>query len=359
MSVLLGLRRCAVVLALAGVGTGALACALCLNAFKVTVRAQDLVHAQRVVLAVPDGDGWRVVERIKGDGLTSGSFIAEPVARLTPDSVQGKPLLLIREDRWVQWVNMGAVGATQAPWLRQLATPLPIGPAGDAARTARVGWLLPSLQSPEPMVAEIAYGEIAAASYGAMRANKTAIDLDAVRRWVDDPALASRHDLYVLLQGIAGGPAEAAALQGRLDAQHKAKDATNLAALLAADLELRGPSRLDWLERRYLLDAGRSLDEQRAAVLGLSVQGSEDATIPRAQVIALYRRLLARRVPAAGLAAADLAQWGVWDVAPAYRAWLKSGAPLPAPAHTAIQDYLDRVPAPRSLAAGPSAQTRP
>ena len=66
-------------------------------------------------------------------------------------------------------------------------------------RVARVGFLLPSLQSPEPMVAELAYGEIAAAPYGAMRANKAAIDLEAVRRWVADPALASRHDLYLLL----------------------------------------------------------------------------------------------------------------------------------------------------------------
>lgn len=351
MSVLRGLRRCGVALLLVIMGTAALACALCLNAFKVTLRAQDLVHAQRVVLAVPQGDGWRVVERIKGDGLAAGSIIWEPVARLTPDQAQGKPLLLIREDRWLQWVNMGAIGVTHADWLRELAKPLPVGPAGDERRVARVGFLLPSLESSEPMVADLAYGEIAAAPYGAMRANKAAIDLDAVRRWVADPALVSRHDLYVLLLGIAGDPADAVALERRLDAQYKAKDATHLGALLAADLELRGPSRLGWIEKRYLLDTRRSLDEQQAAVLGLGVQGDEDAAISRAQVIALYRRLLAQRVPAAGLAAAELAEWGVWDVAPAYRAWLKFGTPLPAPVRTAIQNYLDRAPAPRGPAA--------
>lgn len=345
MSVRRGLRRCGVALLLAGVGAGALACALCLNAFKVTLRAQDLAHAQRVVLAVPQGDGWRVVERIKGDDLAAGAILGEPVARLTPDQGQGKPLLLIREDRWLQWVNMGAVGAAHAGWLRELAVPIPAGPAGDAQRVARVGFLLPSLQSAEPMVAELAYGEIAAAPYGALRANKAAIDVEAVRRWVADPALDARHDLYVLLLGVAGGPADAAALERRLDAQYQAKDTTHLGALLAADLELRGPARLGWLEKRYLLDASRSLDEQRAALLGLSVQGDEDAAIPRAQVIAMYRRLLAQRVPAAGLAAAELAEWGVWDVAPAYRAWLKSGAPLPAPVRTAIQNYLEQVPA--------------
>jgi hypothetical protein len=312
MSVLRELRRCGVALVLAGTGAAALGCALCLNAFKVTLRAQDLVYAQRVVLAVPQGDDWRVVERIKGDGLAAGAIISEPVARLTPDQAQGKPLLLIREDRWLQWVNMGAVGVAHAGWLRELARPLPVGPVGDERRVARVGFLLPSLQSPEPMVAELAYGEIAAAPYRAMRANKAAIDLQAVRRWVADPALDSRHDLYLLLLGIAGGPADAVALERRLDAQYKAKDPTHLAALLAADLELRGPSRLGWLEKRYLRDAGRRLDEQQAAVLALNVQAAEDAVIPRAQVIALYRRLLG------------------------------SDAPLAAPVRTAIQNDLDR-----------------
>ena len=327
MSLLRELRRCGVALLLAGTGAAALACALCLNAFKVTLRAQDLVYAQRVVLAVPQGEGWRVVERIKGDGLAAGAVISEPVARLTPDQAQGKPLLLIREDRWLQWVNMGAIGTAHADWLRELAQPLPVGPVGDERRVARVAFLLPSLQSPEPMVAELAYGEIAAAPYRAMRANKAAIDLEAVRRWVADPALASRHDLYLLLLGIAGGPADAAVLERRLDAQYKAKDATHLAALLAADLELRGPSRLGWLEKRYLRDAGRSLDEQQAALLALSVQAAEDAVIPRAQVIALYRRLLG------------------------------SNAPLPAPVRTAMQNELDR--GALGPVAGASLQARP
>lgn len=327
MSVLRELRRCGVALALAATGAAALACALCLNAFKVTLRAQDLVYAQRVVLAVPQGEGWRVVERIKGDGLAAGSIISEPVARLTPDQAQGKPLLLIREDRWLQWVNMGAIGAAHADWLRELARPLPVGPAGDERRVARVGFLLPSLQSPEPMVAELAYGEIAAAPYRAMRANKAAIDLEAVRRWVSDPALDSRHDLYLLLLGIAGGPADAAALQRRLDAQYKTKDPTHLAALLAADLELRGPSRLGWLEKRYLRDTSRGLDEQQAALLALSVQAAEDAVIPRAQVMALYRRLLG------------------------------SKAPLPAPVRSAMQSELDR--GALGPVAGASPQARP
>jgi len=253
-----------------------------------------------------------VVERIKGDGLAAGAIIGDPVARLTPDQAQGKPLLLIREDRWLQWVNMGAIGAAHADWLRELARPLPVGPTGDERRAARVGFLLPSLQSTEPMVAELAYGEIAAAPYRAMRANKATIDLEAVRRWVADPALASRHDLYLLLLGIAGGPADAAVLQRRLDAQYKAKDPTHLAALLAADLELRGPSRLGWLEKRYLRNTSRSLDEQQAALLALNVQAAEDSVIPRAQVMALYRRLLG------------------------------SKAPLPAPLRSAMQNELDR-----------------
>lgn len=343
------LGRLGVGLWLAAVGTSAMACALCLNAFEVTLRASDLAHAQRVVLAVPQDGGLRVVEAIKGD-VPVGARISESVARLDEaDRASGKPLLLIREDRWVQWVSMGAVDASHADLLRKLGTPVPDGPSGDALRTARVGSLIPLLESTEPMVAEIAYGEVATSPYGTIRANRANIDVAAVRRWVDAPALLARQDLYWLLLGIAGGPTDAAAIERRLGAQRAARDATNLGSLLTADLQLRGPSRLDWLEKHYLRDPRRTLDEQHAAVDGLGVLGTDDTTIPRARVIALYRRLIREQYPAGALAAADLAQWQVWDVAPAYRAWLASGAPLPGSARSVIQGYLDLAPPPHAV----------
>jgi hypothetical protein len=50
---------------------------------------------------------FRVVEVTKGDPPPSG-VIAEPVFRADAQGMKSAPpLLLLREDRWPQWVNFG------------------------------------------------------------------------------------------------------------------------------------------------------------------------------------------------------------------------------------------------------------
>ncbi|MGJ7508658.1 hypothetical protein [Variovorax sp. GT1P44] len=344
------LRGPLVALVLGALAGSALACAMCLSAFKVTMSAQELAYAQRIVLVRPEGSAYRVVDVVKG-GVAVNALIDEHVARVDAAAAASpKPLLLIREDRWVQWVNMGPIGAEQAQWLRQLAAGGPARLLTRPQQQARVAFLLPSLESPDAMVAEIAYGEIAGTDYGAMRAVKAGIDVRAVRRWLADPKLEDRRDLYYLLLGLSGDAGDADVLERRIDALWKARDATNLASLLAADLELRGPSRVDWIERRYLLDRQRSLEEQRAAVLALGEMGTDDSAVPRARVVDTYRRLIARRSPTAGLAAGDLAQWQMWDFAPEYVALLKADAPMSPHAQLTILGYLRRNPRPEAKA---------
>ena len=68
-----------------------------------------------------------------------------------------------------------------------------------------------------------------------------------LRRVVGDPALPAP---AALLLGIAGD-ARRCIHRGATDAALVAQDPTNVGALLAADLELRGASRLAWVEDRY------------------------------------------------------------------------------------------------------------
>ena len=127
----------------------------------------------------------------------------------------------------------------------------------------------PYLEGPEPLAAEIAYGEMMRAPYGALRSVKPLVDARSVASWIDDPKLAARRSTYILLLGIAGGADDLVGLEKRIDAEWASHDATNLSALLAADLELRGPSRLDWLKQMYFADSRRTLPEIEAALLAL------------------------------------------------------------------------------------------
>jgi hypothetical protein len=338
---------------------GAWACPMCLSAFKVNMGAQEMAYAKRVVLATQDNARqFRVVKVIKGDALPSG-LIRESVLRVDPDAAKsGKPLLLIRDDDWISWVSVGTIGAKHADWLRQLSATKPSATMTDRERAALVAFMLRSLESKEPMVAKIAYGEVASAPYSAMRANKAVIDANAVRGWLDDPRLSARQPLYVLLLGIAGGSQDAERLERELDQKWQSNDATNLSSVLAADLELRGPARVPWIETKYLLDPKRTQPEIHAALLALSEHGRVNGAVPRARVIESYRLFMRERKAMAALVAQDLADWNEWDAVPEYVALLEAGTASPV-SRLAIVNYLQRSPRADAQAALKSLATNP
>lgn len=130
--------------------------------------------------------------------------------------------------------------------------------------------------------------------------------------------MTARQALYTLLLGIAGGPQDAEYLEKRLDVAWKSKDTTNLGAVLAADLELRGPSRVAWIEEKYFVDPKRTVPEIEAAVLALGEQGRAAAAVPRWRVVEAYRVFIREHEALAGLVAKDLAEWHCWEFVPEF-----------------------------------------
>jgi hypothetical protein len=304
----------------------ATACPLCLAGRTLTISAQELVYAGRSVLALPaaEGKGFRVVEVIKG-AHPRGDMITDTVFRADPAAMRSTtPLLLIRDDAWRWWVNFGPISAGHAGWLRQLSMTKRTTGMNAAEWRAHVAYFLPYLENPEPMVAEIAFAEFASAPYAALRSLKARLNAGAIRKWVDDPTLADRQALNTLLLGIAGGPQDAERLEERIVAAWKSKDTTNLGAELAADLELRGPSRVAWIEQKYLVDHDRTVPEIQAALLAMGEQGRADAAVPRWRVIDAYRVFIREHEALAGLVAKDLAEWKCWEFVPQFSALAQS-----------------------------------
>src|SRR3984893_10237378 len=156
------------------------------------------------------------------------------------------------------------------------------------------------------------------------------------------PKLASRHAAHTPLLGFAGGPADAARLEQRIEAAWNSHDATNLAAMIGSDLELRGPSRVGWVEAMYFADRSRTMPEIEAALLALNVHGDANRTIPRARVTRAYRPFIGERPPMAGFVAQQLADWDYWDAATEYAALLKSNTITDPASHFAVVNYLQR-----------------
>jgi hypothetical protein len=326
----------------------AAACPICLGAGQSTT-AEQLADAQQAVLAVPTADAsrFRVIEVIRGERPSTGTIEggyprAAPVA--DAKLPKGGALLLVRDDPFPTWVILGAIGREQSAWLRKLA----VGKHADELSAdewrARVALVVPYLENRQPLVGEIAYGALAAAPYAALRTAKPRLDARAVRAWLADQELAPRYRVYQLLQGIVGNAQDAAALEQRLEAAWKSGNATNLASMLAADLELRGTPRMMWVEEKYLRDRARSMPEIEAALLALSVHGNANGVIPRGRVIQSYRMFIKEQPQIAGYVAPDLAAWQVWDAVPEYVELMKSGVRQQFPSRLAILAYLRQSP---------------
>jgi hypothetical protein len=326
----------------------AAACPICLGAGQST-KAEQLADAQQAVLAVPTADAsrFRVIEVIRGerpstDTIEGGYPRTAPMAQAKLP--KGEALLLVRDDPFPGWVILGAIGREQSAWLRKLAVGKHADEIGTDAWRARVALVVPYLEHPQPLVAEIAYGVLAAAPYAATRTAKSRLDVRAVRAWLANPALAERHRAYLLLLGVAGNAQDAATLESRLEAAWKAGDATNLASMLAADLELRGTPRMTWVEDNYLRDRARSMPEIEAALLALSVHGNANGAIPRGRVIQSYGMFMKEHPEIAGYVAPDLAAWHNWDAVPEYVELIRSGVRQQFPSRLAILAYLRQSP---------------
>jgi hypothetical protein len=340
----------------------AVACPLCYEAARQMVTiGQRLDVADRVVLAAPlaGANQFGIIEVVKGKDAV-GDIIADPVTSLdaTAPAAGCDPCLLVRDPLAAQWTSLGTIRGEYADWLRQLATTFLI--KGDRQRPTwpsnlqtsstlsyagwrqRIALILPYLENPDPLAALIAWGELARAPYATMDVARSRIDAAAVEGWLDDPKLVSRHSAYILLLGFVGDPADAAHLEQQIEAAWSSHDTTNLAAMIGADLELRGPSRVGWVEAMYFADRRRTMPEIEAALLALNVHGDANRTVPRERVIQAYRAFIRERPPMSGFVAPQLADWDYWDAATEYAALLKSNAIKDPASEFAVVNYLQR-----------------
>jgi len=113
---------------------------------------------------------------------------------------------------------------------------------------------------------------------------------------------------------------------------------------------LRGDRGLAWMEQRYLQNAELADDEVQAALLALSVQGSDGARVAQEQVVAAYRRFIAANPHRAGFVASDLASWGRWEFAESLADALRAKRQQVFASRYAIVFYLLRNPRPQAKA---------
>lgn len=182
---------------------GVAACPICLNGRAFTL-GQKLDAADRAILAVPvAGEGrFRIAEVVKGEAAVNDILTGLVNGVGATASQDGKPLLLVSFGPVGRWSSLGAIGSEYAGWLRQLTAfghvapsrPMPAWPqvAEKSSEFAAAEWrervalVVPYLEDPEPLVAEIAYGEFARAPYDAQRSVRAQLTAMQIAGWIAD-----------------------------------------------------------------------------------------------------------------------------------------------------------------------------
>jgi len=349
----------ALVASLLAIGA-AWACPICFSG-RFVAFGQKIDAADAVVLATPIGEGglYRIVKAIKG-ATPIGALIIDASPPNPALVVSGQPMLVLRNKSSQQWSALGSIAEGNADWLRALAAgspassrptvgawPRTLDTTGNLTKddwVARLALVSANLESSDRLAAEIAYGEIARAPYQLLRSLKGTRQPGEIAAWLDDPDLASRQPAYMLLLGIVGGPADAQKIEAQIERRRAIHSADNLAALIAADLEIRGPSRLGYVVEALLTDKSRSLPEIEGALLALSVQGTANAMIPRSQIVSAYRAFIKVRPAMAGFVVQDLSDWGEFGAAGELEAAMTSGAIRDPASQYAVLAYLKRDP---------------
>lgn len=354
------LRLCFALLLPLVAATGANACPLCYQAAQqLMTDGVRLDSAERVVLAVRESAGGppRIVAVVKG-GDAIGGVVFDSVADDGKSAAAHEPSLIIRERGASEWTCLGAIPVDDADWLRKVAETRDV--AGDRPRRTwpltlstadslsyagwreRVALVAPRLEDSNPLIARLAWGELARAPFATLDAARSRVDPTSVEAWLDDPKLAPRRAAYVTLLGFVGGPEDAKRLDQRVETALASHDATDLAAMIAADLELGGPPRVGWMEAKIFAEKTRTMPEIEAALLALNVLGEANGRVPRARIVETYRDFIRQRPRMAGFVAPQLADWGVWEAAADYVAILKSNPDMDPASQFAIVIYLKR-----------------
>jgi hypothetical protein len=337
---------------------GASGCPLCYQAAQLSISdGVRLDMADRVILAAPLGaDQFQIVAVVKGEGQVGETIPGNTVYGASAS--EREPSLLIRNPFAWQWTSLGTIPLEYSDWLRQVIATREIG--GDrpprtwplTSETAdglsyagwrqRVALVLPYLENGNPLAARLAWRELARAPYVSMDTARSRIDPATVVAWIDLPELTARRATYITLLGFVAGAAETTNLEQRLKVALDSHQTADVAAMIAADLELRGPSWVDWIESRYFADISRTLPEIEAALLALKVHGDANRTVPRDRVVRAFRVFIRQRPGIAGFVAPQLADWNCWDAVSDYEAIVRSNNPMDPASEFGINIYLKR-----------------
>jgi hypothetical protein len=284
---------------------------------------EKIENSGRVVVARSPstaGDSWNVDHVIKGEKFSADeSLLVAAASNGSGLGVYG-PHILCWDQYTNSWRSEGSADGELIEFLSGAVSAKP-GQADKASirrQAQALRYFLPYLEHADNAIADSAHAQLAKTPYRVLQELAPHLDSDALRTWIGGQRVTvqKRGALYITLLGVCGEQRDSAMLDEWLQENWAGGQAGYLAALLTAHIELNGDTAIRMIEKTYLRNGERSLDEIIAAVDALRTHGEAGMTIPRARVQASFYFLLRERPALAEMIIDDFIRWQDWSVAP-------------------------------------------
>ncbi|REK23750.1 MAG: hypothetical protein DWQ42_14745 [Planctomycetota bacterium] len=309
-------RLTAAVLAVLALAAPLGACPFCETVRETLTQQTDAADAAVIAVPLPPGESgpprigrnavFRIVKILNG-AEAIGEERQIPVLYFGDAAANQKFLVLGNRVPQLRWHSPIPLSDASFAYLnRQLALPR------DSAD--RIAEALTHLDSDEKVLRQDAYDEFARAPYDHLLEIKSQLDpAELLTRIRDEEVPWEMRRLYLTLLGVCGQSEHVADVEQMLREQRH-KGPSMLDALAACYLTLHGPAGLPLLEELYLSsEAADEMARAAAVISALRFHGERDREVPRAEILQVLRRTLARP-QLAGKTLVDLARWEDWSI---------------------------------------------
>lgn len=286
-------------------------CPVCVG-LPLKTDADHLLDGSCVALARlhPD-DSFKYAPRTVLKGKYDGQeieLLVDSATRRVLTTHLDRHVLLVQQKPGGDWQSLGPIDEPYEALVRRL---LAAGETrrGPTAAEQRWQFFLPLFGHSDQRIAELAYLELGRAPYPVIRRLGRTVKRETYAAWLEKPRFVEWRGLAILLSAQSDVATDRQRILTNFEMAERLGSELNLAAWIAAAIEVDPRGTLDQIEAKYLRRADRTPAEWEAVARALSLHGALPESEQRERIVACYGLLLRHAPQLAPLIARDLRAW--------------------------------------------------
>jgi hypothetical protein len=209
------------------------------------------------------------------------------------------------------WRRIGLMDDALASIVQETLRRARIWKENPAERTA---FFARRLDDASPQIRTLAHLELARAPYAEIRKYGDVLSREAIRAFLGEIRYVEWHPLYILLLAQDGRPEDVQRIRKSMESAARFGSTLNLSAWATALVEIDQEKGVQFLEKHYLTQAGRSGEELRAICAALSVHGTSESGALRDRIVGAYRDAIIHHPELTPDLIKDLLAWRRYDL---------------------------------------------